>query len=241
MAAGAVGWVGVLDAPWDTCDYYVPYDGVARPISGLWLSRSSGAELDRLLDAGPVTGRLDVDARRDEVVAHNVIGTLPGRLRRVGRHRLPPRRPLGLGRRGRQRHRHGAGPDRALGRRPGRGAAPQPAVPAHDRAHGPRRRHPGLHRRPRRPARRRRPRDPPRAHRQRGPGRRSGRARADRRARGALVVHDAGARPGGSRAGRARGRGPASLPGPAPGRLRAHPDDRRRLLPPRRRARWSTS
>ena len=78
MAAGAVGWVGVLDAPWDTCDYYVPYDGVARPVSGLWLSGSSGAELDRLLDAGPVTGRLDVDARRDEVVAHNVVGVLPG-------------------------------------------------------------------------------------------------------------------------------------------------------------------
>jgi hypothetical protein len=78
MAAGAAGWVGVLDAPWDTCDYYVPYDGVARPISALWLSRSSGAELRRLLDAGPVTGRLDVDARRDQVVAHNVVGTLPG-------------------------------------------------------------------------------------------------------------------------------------------------------------------
>jgi len=78
MAGGAAGWVGVLDAPWDTCDYYVPYDGIARAISGLWLSRSSGAELDRLLDAGPVTGRLDVDARRQEVAAHNVIGTLPG-------------------------------------------------------------------------------------------------------------------------------------------------------------------
>lgn len=78
MAAGAVGWIGVFDAPWETCDYYVPYDGVPRPISGLWLSRSSGAALDRLLDAGPVTGRLDVDARRDQVVAHNVVGTLPG-------------------------------------------------------------------------------------------------------------------------------------------------------------------
>ena len=78
MAAGAVGWVGVLDAPWDTSDYYVPYDGVFRPVSGLWLSGSSGAELDRLLDAGPVAGRLDVDARRDEVVAHNVLGVLPG-------------------------------------------------------------------------------------------------------------------------------------------------------------------
>jgi hypothetical protein len=78
MAAGAVGWVGVFQGPWETCDYYVPYDGVVRDVHALWLSRSSGAELDRLLDGGPVTGRLDVDARRDEVVAHNVVGTLPG-------------------------------------------------------------------------------------------------------------------------------------------------------------------
>jgi hypothetical protein len=78
MAAGALGWVGIFQGPWETCDYYVPYDGVARDIRALWLSRSSGAELDRLLDVGPVTGRLDVDARRDEVVAHNVLGTLPG-------------------------------------------------------------------------------------------------------------------------------------------------------------------
>ena len=78
MAAGAVGWVGVFQGPWETCDYYVPYDGTFRDIGALWLSRSSGAELDRLLDAGSVTGRLDVDARRDDVVAHNVLGTLPG-------------------------------------------------------------------------------------------------------------------------------------------------------------------
>ncbi len=79
MAAGAVGFVGVLSGlPWDTCDYYVPYDGEERPISGLWLRGSDGARLDALLDAGGVTGRLDIDARRGEVVAHNVVGTLAG-------------------------------------------------------------------------------------------------------------------------------------------------------------------
>jgi hypothetical protein len=78
IAAGAVGWVGVLDLPWETCDYYVPYDGVARPIVGLWLDLPSGFALGDLLEDGPVTGRLDIDARRDEVVAHNVLGTLPG-------------------------------------------------------------------------------------------------------------------------------------------------------------------
>ena len=78
MAAGAVGYVGVFGGPWDTCDYYVPYDGVSRPISGLWLSGTHGAALDALLAAGPVVGRLDVDARQDQVDAHNVLGTLPG-------------------------------------------------------------------------------------------------------------------------------------------------------------------
>ncbi len=78
MAAGAVGWIGVLDLPWETSDYYVPYDGVARDIAGLWLDLPSGFTLGDLLAAGPVTGRLDIDARRDEVVAHNLIGTLPG-------------------------------------------------------------------------------------------------------------------------------------------------------------------
>jgi hypothetical protein len=80
MAAGAVGFVGVLSgAPWDTHDYYVPYDGIERPISGLWLSRSEGARLDALLEAGDVRGRLDIDGRRPPRITHNVIGTLPGR------------------------------------------------------------------------------------------------------------------------------------------------------------------
>ena len=123
--AGAVGWVGVLDAPWDTCDYYVPYDGIARAISGLWLSRSSGAELDRLLDAGPVTGRLAVDARREEVAAHNVDRHPPGRLRRVGRS-SPPTTTLP----GRPRSRTAAASPWCWPRSP-----TGPTVPAEERPH----------------------------------------------------------------------------------------------------------
>ena len=78
MAGGAAGFVGLLELPWETCDYYVPYDGEERDVAALWLSPAAGASLTALLDAGPVTGRLDIDARRDEVVAHNVVGALPG-------------------------------------------------------------------------------------------------------------------------------------------------------------------
>jgi len=73
--AGAAGFIGIVDAPWETCDYYVPYDAVERPIPGVWISRASG---DRLQAMGPATGRLVVDSQRTPIVTHNVIGTLPG-------------------------------------------------------------------------------------------------------------------------------------------------------------------
>jgi len=78
IEAGAAGYIGVVDAPWETCDYYVPYDAVERPIPGLWVSRSEGARVRAMLDAGPVWARMDVDSRRTDVVTHNVVGTLPG-------------------------------------------------------------------------------------------------------------------------------------------------------------------
>lgn len=78
IEAGAAGFVGVFDAPWESCDYYVPYDGVARPIPGVWVSRSDGARLTALLDAGPVMGRLTVDSVRETAVTHNVLGVLHG-------------------------------------------------------------------------------------------------------------------------------------------------------------------
>ncbi len=77
--AGAAGFVGVLSGvPWETCDYYVPYDGELRALPALWLSRADGARLDALLDAGPTTGRLEIVAHRSQGVTHNIIGTLPG-------------------------------------------------------------------------------------------------------------------------------------------------------------------
>lgn len=78
IEAGAAGYVGVVDAPWDTCDYYVPYDAVERPIPGVWISRADGARVRELLDAGPVWARMSIDSTRRDIVTHNVVGTLPG-------------------------------------------------------------------------------------------------------------------------------------------------------------------
>jgi hypothetical protein len=78
IQAGAAGFIGILDAPWETCDYYVPYDAVERPIPGVWISKSDGEAVKRLLTEGPVYARMTVDSERKQVVTHNVVGSLPG-------------------------------------------------------------------------------------------------------------------------------------------------------------------
>jgi hypothetical protein len=79
LEAGAAAYIGVLtDYPGDSYQYYVPYDGVARPIPGVWIRGSDGMRLRSMLEAGPVQVRLRVDSIRQEITSHNVIGELPG-------------------------------------------------------------------------------------------------------------------------------------------------------------------
>ncbi|HEY9158517.1 M28 family peptidase [Candidatus Binatus sp.] len=79
IAAGAIGFVGVLsDYPGDSNRYYVPYDGVARAILGVWISGSDGARLRRLCDAGRVQGTIVSRAIRHDITSYNVVGELPG-------------------------------------------------------------------------------------------------------------------------------------------------------------------
>ncbi len=78
IEAGAIGFVGIFDAPWESCEYYVPYDGIERPIPGVWVSRADGMKLKELVEAGPVTAHLTVDSTREMVTTHNIVATLPG-------------------------------------------------------------------------------------------------------------------------------------------------------------------
>jgi hypothetical protein len=79
IAAGAAAFVGVLrDYPGDSKDYYVPYDGVPRPIPGVWIRGSDGARLQALAASGGAHVRLEVDAERSPVIDHNVVAELPG-------------------------------------------------------------------------------------------------------------------------------------------------------------------
>jgi hypothetical protein len=79
VEAGASAFIGTLtDYPGDSHDYYVPYDGVDRPLPGVWISGSDGALLRQMLATGPVRVRLTVDRIRHDIESHNVVGELPG-------------------------------------------------------------------------------------------------------------------------------------------------------------------
>jgi hypothetical protein len=79
MAAGAVGFIGVLSGyPGDSHDYYVPYDAVERSLPGVWISGDDGRKLGEALGAGPVRIKLNVEATRELITSYNIVGELPG-------------------------------------------------------------------------------------------------------------------------------------------------------------------
>jgi hypothetical protein len=79
MEAGAAAFIGVLRGyPGDSRNYYVPYDGVSRPIPGAWISASDGDRLRAMLARGDARVRLRIDAPQTRITTHNVAGELPG-------------------------------------------------------------------------------------------------------------------------------------------------------------------
>ncbi|WP_069161284.1 M28 family metallopeptidase [Nocardia altamirensis] len=79
MAAGAAGYLGATTGfPWDTCDYYVPYDAVRRPIPGMWMTRSDSRRVLDLMSQGPCSGVLTAQSDLADTTTENVVATLPG-------------------------------------------------------------------------------------------------------------------------------------------------------------------
>jgi hypothetical protein len=79
MEAGAALFIGSLSGyPGDSHNYFVPYDGVSRPLPGVWISGSDGAWLRERLAAGPVDVTLTVQAETTAHESYNVVGELPG-------------------------------------------------------------------------------------------------------------------------------------------------------------------
>ncbi len=77
--AGASAFIGLLTGfPWETCEYYVPYDAIQRPIPGVYLSKSDGEQLKKLMDHGAVRAKIVAQSKTEAVTIHNVIGTLLG-------------------------------------------------------------------------------------------------------------------------------------------------------------------
>lgn len=77
--AGAAAVIGtLLDYPGGGREYYVPYDGEARPVPGVWISGTDGAWLHEQLARGPLRVRLTVDATTTPTTSHNVVAELDG-------------------------------------------------------------------------------------------------------------------------------------------------------------------
>lgn len=78
--SGAIGYIGILRGyPGGGCEYYVPYDGIARPIPGVYIGEAAGDEmLVKLRGAHGATATVEVDAVRGVTTTRNVVGELPG-------------------------------------------------------------------------------------------------------------------------------------------------------------------
>ena len=77
--AGARGFIGIVGQGWESCHYFVPYDGKRRDLPGVWIAPSpGGALLDALRSGRRVEATLSYETSHARVLSHNVIGTLPG-------------------------------------------------------------------------------------------------------------------------------------------------------------------
>lgn len=77
--AGAAAFIGSLkNYPGGLYEYYIPYDGKARGIPGVWISGRDGDWLAGQVAEGAVRVRLTIESSREQVRCHNVVGELPG-------------------------------------------------------------------------------------------------------------------------------------------------------------------
>jgi len=76
---GIAGFIGILSGyPWETDEYYVPYDAVEGEIPGVYVSRDNGKKILKLIKKGTVRAKLSYKAKISEIISHNITGTLRG-------------------------------------------------------------------------------------------------------------------------------------------------------------------
>ncbi|MDH5815718.1 MAG: M28 family peptidase [Candidatus Nezhaarchaeota archaeon] len=79
---GAIGFIGVLeDYPklGEELTYYAPYDGILRPMPGLWVSKETGDLLKSMLSKDKVSAKITLEAEIRPTITHNIYGVLPGK------------------------------------------------------------------------------------------------------------------------------------------------------------------
>jgi hypothetical protein len=76
IAAGAVGYIGVLRLPGGGCGYYVPYDGLDRGVPGVYVD-GTAVDLDDAVASG-ATARISTEASRTTATSHNIVAELDG-------------------------------------------------------------------------------------------------------------------------------------------------------------------
>jgi hypothetical protein len=78
VRAGASACVCTLDLPADAAHgAYYPYDGVIRPVPGLFVDGATGALLERAASGG-AHARVELRSRTRDVQTRNLIGLIPG-------------------------------------------------------------------------------------------------------------------------------------------------------------------
>ncbi len=82
---GAVGIILILKGhPSNTNTHWGPYDGVMKPLPGLYVGKQDGVKLRELVESGDgngngnVIGTIILEGTQQPAVAHNIYGILPG-------------------------------------------------------------------------------------------------------------------------------------------------------------------
>lgn len=78
---GASAMIGYINNyPWETQDYYVPYNAVEKGIPGVWVSPKNGKKISKLMRNHKVHARISYEASKDDVETNNIYGILKGEM-----------------------------------------------------------------------------------------------------------------------------------------------------------------
>jgi hypothetical protein len=76
---GASAFIGYIsNYPWETQDYYAPYDALEKKIPGVWISPKNGRKLNKMLKNYPIHAKINYQAQIERVQTNNIFGILEG-------------------------------------------------------------------------------------------------------------------------------------------------------------------